>query len=159
MGRKIKINDHSERIYIRIIDEDKWAMIEKLMALPKYSTSRTSLINNALDYGLPKLIEKEFGEITLGEEPDKQPTVQSVACFQENNFSEERMSLIIRLLQEIVMNSNIGKSLLCSLFNEKSEELKGTKLADKFRSGGFRDTPDYMVRYEIETLNEMDEEE
>ena len=70
MGRKLKQEEHNPSIYFQIFDEDIWLMLDKLMTLPKYAKSRTSLINNALAYGLPKLIEDEFGEKTLNDEPN-----------------------------------------------------------------------------------------
>lgn len=158
MGRKLKQHAHNASIYFQIFDEDIWLMIDKLMALPKYAKSRTSLLNNALAYGLPKLIEEEFGEIKLCEEPEEQPTEKSVVPIISENITDRRIDEMIRLLQEIVMNSNINKSLLCSLFNEKTEELKRTKLMDTFKNGGFRDTPDYLAKYEIDALNAIDDE-
>lgn len=157
MGRKLKPNDHSARIYFRLCDEDLWQMMDKLMTHPKYAKSRTSLINNALAYGLPMLIEQEFGEKKICNEPDEQPTVMSVVPTVAENASDKRIDQIIVLLQEIVLNTNIDKSLICSLFNMKAEELKGTKMSDKFKRGGFRDTPEYLIKYEIEALNAMDE--
>ena len=159
MGRKLKQHAHNASIYFQIFDEDIWTMIDKLMSLPKYSKSRTSLLNNALAIGLPKLIEEEFGEVKLCDEPDEQPTEKSVVPIVADSISKERIDQIIRLLQEIVMNSNINKSLLCSLFNEKTEELKKTSLIDTFKRGGFRDTPDYLAKYEIDALNAIDDEE
>lgn len=158
MGRKLKQHAHNASIYFQIFDEDIWRMIDKLMALPKYAKSRTSLLNNALAYGLPKLIEEEFGGIKLCDEPDEQPTEKSVVPIRSEKIPEERIDQILRLLQEIVMNSNINKSLLCSLFNEKTEELKRTNLMDTFQRGGFRDTPDYLAKYEIDALNAIDED-
>ena len=58
------------------------------------------------------------------------------------------------------MNTGISKSLICSLFNVKSAELRGKPTsAEKFDSGAMRDTPTCMTKYEIERLNEMDEED
>lgn len=159
MGRKLKQTDHNPSIYFQMFDEDKWLMMDQLMSLPKYAKSRTSLINNALDYGLPKLIEAEFGEKTLNDEPNEQPTEMS-AVQTSTAIPDERIDLMIRLLQEIAMTTTIGKSLVCSLFNAKSAELKGKPLtAEKFDSGALRDTPTYMTKYEVERLNEMDEDD
>ena len=149
MGRKLKQTDHSARIYFRLCDEDLWH--------PKYMKSRTSLINNALAYGLPILIDEEFGQKKIYDEPDEQPTAKSVVPTVSESVSDKRIDQIIVLLQEIVLNTNIDKSLICSLFNIKAEELKGTKVSDKFKRGGFRDTPEYLIKYEIEALNAMDE--
>ncbi len=159
MGRKLKQHAHNASIYFQIFDEDIWLMIDRLMTLPKYAKSRTSLINNALAYGLPKLIEDEFGEKTLEDEPDEQPTEKSVAQIL-SNVPDERIDKIVRLLQEVIMNTTISKSLVCALFNAKSSELNGKPIvAKKFDSGAMRDTPTCMTKYEIDMLNEMDEED
>lgn len=159
MGRKLKQTEHHPSIYFQIFDEDIWLMLDKLMTLPKYAKSRTSLINNALAYGLPKLIEDEFGEKTLNDEPYEQPTekptVQKVEVVHD-----ERIDEVVRLLQEIITDTHISKSLVCSLFNAKCAELNGKPpLAVKFESGAMRDTPTCMTKYEIDRLNEMDEED
>lgn len=159
MGRKLKQTEHHPSIYFQIFDEDIWLMLDKLMTLPKYAKSRTSLINNALAYGLPKLIEDEFGEKTLCDEPYEQPTEKPTVQIRES-VHDERMGKIVRLLQEVVMNTNISKALVCSLFNAKSAELSGKPLsAAKFDNGSMRDTPTCMTKYEIDRLNEMDEED
>ena len=47
---------------------------------------------------------------------------------------------IVELLEEITLNSNISKTLLCSLFNEKLSELLGQRIRpDKFELGAYRD--------------------
>ena len=160
MGRKLKQSEHNPSIYFQIFDEDIWLMLDKLMTLPKYAKSRTSLINNALAYGLPKLIEDEFGEKTLNAEPYEQPTEKSAVQISTENDHDEHIAEVVRLLQEIIMNTTISKSLVCSLFNAKSAELNGKPpSAIKFDSGAMRDTPTYMTKYEIDRLNEMDEED
>ncbi len=159
MGRKLKQSAHNASIYFRLRDEENWQMIDRLMTLPHYANNRASLINNALTYGLPKLIEEEFGEKTLEDEPYEQPTEKLVVQVQEA-IPDERIDQLIRLLQEIVMNTTISKSLICSLFNVKSAELRGKPTsAEKFDGGAMRDTPTCMTKYEIERLNEMDEED
>lgn len=160
MGRKLKQHAHNASIYFQIFDEDIWLMIDRLMTLPKYAKSRTSLINNALAYGLPKLIEDEFGEKTLKGDSYEQRVEKPTVQISTENVYDERIDLMIRLLQEIVMNTGISKSLVCSLFNAKSAELRGKPTsAEKFDSGAMRDTPTCMTKYEIDRLNEMDEED
>ena len=39
MGRKSVITDKRARRYIRILDEDKWAEIDKLLTIKKYGNS------------------------------------------------------------------------------------------------------------------------
>ena len=83
----------------------------------------------------------------------------AVQIITENDH-DEHIAEVVRLLQEIIMNTTISKSLVCSLFNAKSAELKGKPpSAIKFDSGAMRDTPTYMTKYEIDRLNEMDEED
>ncbi len=159
MGRKLKQSEHNPSIYFQIFDEDIWLMLDKLMTLPKYAKSRTSLINNALAYGLPKLIADEFGEKTLNDEPNEQPTEKPTERITEVVHAA-RIDEVVRLLQEVVMDTHISKSLVCSLFNAKSAELNGKPLsAVKFDSGAMRDTPTCMTKYEIDRLNEMDGED
>ena len=157
MGRKLKQSAHNASIYFRLHDEENWQMIDRLMTLPHYANNRASLINNALSYGLPKLIEDEFGEV-LNDELCEQPTEKPIVQISES-VSDERIDEIVRLLQEIIMNTHISKSLVCSLFNARSAELNGKPLSAKmFDSGAMRDTPTCMTKYEIDMLNEMDEE-
>ncbi|MDE6868558.1 MAG: hypothetical protein K2J83_05400 [Clostridia bacterium] len=159
MGRKLKQSEHNASIYFRLRDEENWQMIDRLMTLPHYANNRASLINNALSYGLPKLIENEFGEKTLCDEPNEQRAEKPAVQISESDHAE-RIDEVVRLLQEIIMNTHISKSLICSLFNAKSAELNGKPLsAKKFDSGAMRDTPTCMTKYEIDRLNEMDEED
>lgn len=158
MGRKLKQSAHNASIYFRLRDEENWQMIDRLMTLPHYANNRASLINNALSYGLPKLIEDEFGEKTLNDELCEQPTEKPIVQISES-VRDERIDEVVRLLQEIIMNTHISKSLVCSLFNARSAELNGKPLSAKmFDSGAMRDTPTCMTKYEIDMLNEMDEE-
>ena len=160
MGRKLKQSEHNASIYFRLRDEENWQMIDRLMTLPHYANNRASVLNNALSYGLPKLIEDEFGEKTLNAEPYEQPMEKSAVQISTENDHDEHIAEVVRLLQEIIMNTTISKSLVCSLFNAKSAELNGKPpSAIKFDSGAMRDTPTYMTKYEIDRLNEMDEED
>ncbi len=69
---------------------------------------------------------------------------------------DELVLRIVELLEEITLNTNISKSLLCSMFNEKLAELLGHKIrADKFELGAYRDTPAYVEPYELSELKEM----
>lgn len=159
MGRKLKQTDHNASIYFRLRDEDNWRMIDRLMTLPQYENNRASVLNKALSYGLPMLIDAEFGEKTLNEEPYEQPTEKAAERTTESD-RDERIDLLIRLLQETVMNTGISKAVVCSLFNAKSAELNGKPLTAKmFDSGAMRDTPTCLTKYEVDRLNEMDEED
>lgn len=129
------------------------------MTLPHYANNRASLLNRALTYGLPKLIEDEFGEKTLNVETDEL-TAEKPSVRISESVHDERINEVVRLLQEVVMNTGISKALVCSLFNAKSAELNGKPLsAKKFDGGAMRDTPTCMTKYEVDMLNEMDEED
>ena len=146
----------NSRQYISVTDCDLLEMIAEL--LPFYK-SFNRLANDALAYGLPKLIEDKFGEKTLNDEPCEQPTEKPTVQISED-VHDKRIDEIVRLLQEIIMDTHISKSLVCALFNAKSAELNGKPLSAKmFDSGSMRDTPTCMTKYEIDRLNEMDEED
>ncbi|MBD5585705.1 MAG: hypothetical protein HDQ88_11535 [Clostridia bacterium] len=136
------------RQYISVTDCYMLEMIEKL--LPHYK-SFNRLVNDALQYGLPMLMESKLGDrVQLEEEKRPQP-------IEVKTVSDESIAEIVKLLQEIVMNTTINKSVLCSLFNAKSSELKGKPIpAEKFDSGAMRDTPTCFMKYEIDMLNAMD---
>ena len=153
MGRKLKQNEHNASIYFRINDEDTWAMIDKLMTLPCYANSRAALLNDALAYGLPKLIDAKFGEVKL--EYADEPRPQEIMT-----VPDERIELMIRLMQEIVMNTTISKSLICSLFNAKNKELQEQVVSPRnFECGYMLDTPNFMMKYEVDMLNAMDDDD
>ena len=150
MGRKGTITDKRERRYIRITDAGKWELLDKLSALDKYHNSFNQLINDALDYGLPLLIKAEFGDI----EGEAEESVGAV----RHSKDEEFYGLVIRLMKEIIMNANINKALLSSLFEAKSLELKHQSVnATAFDSGCFQDLPQFAEDYELRTLKSLRE--
>lgn len=138
------------RQYISITDCDMLEIIEKL--LPNYK-SFNRLVNDALQYGLPMLLESKLGDqVRLEEE-------QRPQAIEVKTVSDERIAEMVKLLQEIVMNTTISKSIVCSLFNAKSAELKGKPIpAEKFDSGAMRDTPTCLTKYEVDMLNAMDDD-
>ena len=137
------------RQYISITDCEKLEIIEQL--LPYYK-SFNRLVNDALQYGLPLLLEsKQDNTVRLEEQRPQAIEVKTV--------SDERIAEMVKLLQEIVMNTTISKSIVCSLFNAKSAELKGKPIpAEKFDSGAMRDTPTCLTKYEVDMLNAMDDD-
>lgn len=159
MGRKSTITDKRARRYIRILDEDKWAEIDKLNTLKKYQNSFNQLINDALDYGLPLLVKAEFGEVEKPETylPEEPPAEQGEKNDVEMYYRfDELLQDIAILIEEVILNATINKSLLCSLFNAKSRELSGTPTrSDRFASGDFRDTPEYLETYERRTIKDI----
>lgn len=152
MGRKSTITDRRARRYIRIIDDFKWEYIDRIMQRGEYVNSFNKVINDALDYGLPQLLKVAYGEI----EEDGLPTDEP----QENSQSEMSQQMIgklntkileeiVDLLEELLLNSSLSKSMIASLFNERAKNLYGyTVRPDMFESGALRDTPDYLAGHE-----------
>lgn len=150
MGRKRTITDKRERRYIRISDANKWELIDKLSTLEKYDNSFNQLINDALDYGLPLLIKAEFGEIEDEETENSR--------LSAHGKDEEFYGQVVRLLRESLMNDNIIKSLLSSLFEAKSLELKHKPISPiAFDRGCFQDLPQFVEEYELRTLKSLRE--
>ena len=147
MGRKSTQPDKRARRYIRIEDESKWEVIDKLSALDEYKNSFNKLINAALVYGLPKLYAAEFGETEEDDIAKPKP--------KEQDITGEHLLQIIRLLREVVINETINKSLVCSLFQIKSMELGESAVGKQFSKGHFQDTPDCMSNYEIRELKKL----
>lgn len=162
MGRKSVITDKRARRYIRILDEDKWLEIDKLRTIKKYENSFNRLINDALDYGLPMLVKAEFGEIKKDRAyyiPVEPPVEQTYPKEIDMYYRfDELLEEVVSLLQEVVLNVTINKSLLCSLFNMKIHELNGANfLVRSFKSGDMRDTPDYLEAYEKRAIKEINQ--
>jgi hypothetical protein len=148
MGRKSTQTDNRARRYIRILDDDKWSKIDKLSTLEKYGNSFNQLINNALDLGLPLLIKAEFGEIDEEEEERIYSTIHSK--------DEEFYGQVVRLFGEVIMNLNINKSILSSLFEAKRLELTHRPVSgEAFATGCFQDTPKFAEEYELRTLRSL----
>lgn len=151
---KDKILSGNSRQYISITDVDMLEQIAKL--LPEYK-SFNRLANDALRLGLPLLLEEKFNKEIKLEEEDNVHVNNVLRIVAEKFIPDESLKVIVALLQEIVMNSNIVKSLACSMFNEKAYEMNDGYPKELFIKGGMRDTPDYMAKYEIDSLNAIDE--
>lgn len=138
------------RQYISVTDCDMLEIIEKL--LPYYK-SFNRLVNDALQYGLPMLLESKLGDHVRLEEEQRPQQIEV------KTVPDERIAEMVTLLQEIVMNTTISKAVVCSLFNAKSTELKGKPLPiEKFDNGAMRDTPTCLTKYEVDMLNAMDDD-
>ena len=141
------MTDNRCRRYIRITDEDSWHMIDEIARSDYYKKSFNKIINDALFYGLPILYDKVVGVEDISDEGKRELTDDEEATAGNLRF----YALLVRLLREVVLNVTINKSLLSTLCNEKEEELRGKKItAEKFASGFFADTPNYLARDEAE---------
>ena len=163
MGRKIQEKDHNAAIFFRLRDEENWAIVDKLMTLPKYQKSRAKLINDAMSIGLPVLLERAFGEVTYLDEPEQVTVKEETTPKTEENISEAfdpRMKEIVSLLSEIVINTSLGKSMLCGLFKAKELEVQGKVVTpEKFIRVQLNDTPDCLFNQEIDMLKELSKKE
>ena len=140
------------RQYISVNEVDMLRIIEQL--LPYYK-SFNQLANEALRLGLPLLLESKLDTTIRLEEEHNEPRPQEIMT-----VPDERIELMIRLMQEIVMNTTISKSLICSLFNAKNKELQEQVVSPRnFECGYMRDTPNFMMKYEVDMLNAMDDDD
>ena len=159
MGRKSLEKDNRARRYIRILDDDKWVEIDRLQTLSKYKNSFNKIINEALDYGLPLLIKAEFGGIDengeyIPEEPIKGPPQEQIDMYYR---LDELLQELIFLIEEISLNVTINKAVVCSLFNAKEKEVHGKPIpAICFSGGDYRDTPQFMEKFEMKYLKELE---
>ena len=107
--------DRNVRKFISIYNESIWEQIDKLMTLPQYEKTFNAVINDALGYGLPLLVKSAFGEIDFEEEGKQYDATHSK--------EEEFYGQVVRLFGETIMNMNINKAILSSLFEAKRLEL------------------------------------
>lgn len=146
--RGIRDTDRNHRKFITITDTELWDKIDKIMTLPAYKKSFNKVINDALFYGLDSLYQSLFGT------PQVITDIETKQ--EESENSAEYYTQIIRLLQEIILNENINKSILCSLFEAKSMDLRGERCrAERFDSGRYRETPECFVMDELRMLKEI----
>lgn len=144
-GRPVKVGVEK---HIRITDGIMTDRINELMSTPQYGNFN-KVINDALFYGLPVLYEKVFGNGLSDVEFTESKKQASGGTDEEFN------AVVIRLLREVVLNATINKSILSSLFNERSYAIEGTKRKSNFDSGIMSDTPEYLARYEIEGIRSL----
>ena len=142
------------RKFISISDMEKWEQIDGLMSMPKYEKSFNKVINEALDYGLPLLLKEAKGEVTYESEEENYDEKQVEMYYQLDELIME----IVGLVEEVVLSETMCKSMVCSLFNEKVQEL-GEKTANgrMLKEGDFRDIPEYLESYERRELRELNE--
>lgn len=142
-----KITDNRCRRYIRITDEDSWRMIDEISTYDGYN-SFNKIINDALFYGLPILLDKVGGGVVTEEERNSliQPRTNG-------STQEEFYATLTRLLKETVLNVAINKSILSSLYNFISDKYLGEQcIIQKFNNGLLADTPEYLEQFEAEGI-------
>ena len=146
-GRPVKIGIEK---HIRITDSELTDKINLLMKMPGYENFN-KVINEALFYGLPILAEKICGDAVTQEERAALTTPRKIGSREEKFYA-----VVVQLLREAVLNVTINKSILSSLYHEKSEEIaKDRDRANRFDSGLMSDTPEYLERYEAEGIKKL----
>lgn len=145
--------DRNVRKFIRILDMEIWDKIDEIMTLPEYEKSFNKVINEALFYGMDMLHKQLFSkeefenEVSLNKKEENNKEIEK---------ESEMLSQVIRLLKEMIINETINKSILCSLFQAKNLELNQKQInGQKFEEGYYRDTPNYLVHYELKSLKDL----
>ena len=147
MGKTGVDKEKRSRRYIRISDDNLWETIDEIMSLEEYS-SFNKVINDALIFGLPELHKRLFDVVEIDGES------KSYAIPKE--YGEDALHFqLVRLLRESIANEMSIKAILCSIFNALSEQLNGRSAnAAKYDSGGYKQTPDFIVLQEAKMLKE-----
>ena len=106
------------------------------------------------------LIKAEFGYI---DEEDyytsEEPTVAQYSQKEIDMYYrlDELLEEIIFLIEEVFLNVTINKAVICSLFNAKIKEVNGKPIPPKsFVCGDYRDTPEFMEKYELRYLKDLE---
>ena len=150
MGVMAKREKIGVQRHIRIADSEMNEQIDRLTKQPGYE-SANKVINEALFYGLPILAEKICGDTVTQEERVALTTPRKSGSREEKFYA-----VVVQLLREAVLNVTINKSILSSLYHEKSEEIaKDRDRANRFDSGLMSDTPEYLERYEAEGIKKL----
>lgn len=153
--RGVRNTDRNVRKFITVTDDLKWEYIDRLMQLDKYKKSFNKVINDALDYGLPLLLKSEFGEIEDEATPEESHAKVEPQRVIER-VADESLVEITDLLEEVVMNTKLSKSMLASLFNERAKNLYGYSVRPElFDMGYLQDTPMYLSESEQTALNNI----
>lgn len=159
MGRTSTTTDRRARRYIRISDELKWEYVDRIMQRGEYKKSFNKVINDALDYGLPELLKVSYGEIEDDGLPSDESKGHSQSAMTQQVIGELNTKIleeIVDLLEELLLNSSLSKSMISSLFNERAKNLYGYSVRPElFESGDMRDTPDYLAEHERMVLKRI----
>lgn len=73
-----------------------------------------------------------------------------------NDFDSDKLSEILDLFEEVLLNATLNKSMVASLFNERTKRLGGQRVKpDLFESGILSTTPPYLAEHERMVLNRV----
>ena len=144
-----KITDNRCRRYIRITDEESWRMIDEISKGDGYN-SFNKIINDALFYGLPVLLDKVVGGMVTEEERNSLMQPRTSGSTQEKFYA-----VLTKLLSETILNITINKSILSSLYNFISEISQDEEIVKKLNGGLLADTPEYLEQFEAEGIKNL----
>ena len=151
--RGVRTTDRNARKFITIEDDFKLEDIARLMEKDEYNGDFNKVINDALDYGLPQLLKVAYGEIEEDGLPSTEPQGYELIV---NDFDGDKLAEIVDLLEEILLNATLNKSMVASLFNERTKQLGGQSVSpDSFQSGEISTTPPYLAEYERMVLDRV----
>ena len=141
------------RRYIRIASEELWQLIDEIAKDEKYDKSFNLIVNDALYYGLPILLEKLHES---SEEAEDAPHEYIHEPTREGTVSEELLKQLLRVMKEVALSESINKSLLSSIFNACQISLGGEVVPhQKFAAGDMANTPGYLEIYELRGLKKI----
>lgn len=124
-------------------------MIDEIATHDGYN-SFNKIINDALFYGLPILLDKVGGGMVTEEERNSLMQPRTSGSTQEEFYA-----VLTRLLSETVLNITINKSILSSLFNFISDKYSGEEIIKKLNNGLLADTPEYLEQFEAEGIKNL----
>ena len=144
------------RAYVRIPDVQ---IYEKLKLLEEKKNIKIGQpITNSLYYGLEPYIKAELGEIEAEEYVKDIPTKKPQAPVVVESIPDKVIEEMVALLEEIVLNVTLTKSMTSSLFNEKAKNLYGYSVRPElFERGDLRDTPQYLLGHEKMVMKKIQE--
>lgn len=153
--RRDAILSGNTRQYINVKDVELLKYIEQILP---YYTSFNKLLNDALRYGLPLLLEEKTGkEITLVEEPKAMRGSQNATMMKYDGTTlDTRIDEGIRLLSEIAMTTTLNKFMLCGLYNAKVNDLEPkATIVERLKKGIYNRMPNCLFETEMEMLKKL----
>ena len=151
--RGVRNTDRNARKFITIEDDFKLEDIARLMEKDEYKDDFNKVINDALDYGLPQLLKVAYGEIEEDGLPSTEPQGYELIV---NDFDSDKLEEVVDLLEEVLLNATLSKSMVASLFKERTKRLGGQIVKpDSFQSGVLSTTPPYLAEYERIVLDRV----
>lgn len=147
MGRKL--NPQAKSFTVCIHNADTFNLINELIA--KLKNDRTTVINDALDIGVPILYARIFGK-DVKQSREQKSHSPSVG---------RELKELRRVIDDLFIEMNVQETMLAGLFNALSAYLAGTVInAESLTDGSLCDLPELVAKIKedlIDTRNRSDE--